>query len=271
MPVYDIFQVDAFTDRPLAGNPAAVIPLQEWLPEDTMLAVAAENNLSETAYFVPHGDGYAIRWFTPVCEVPLCGHATLASAYVLFNELGFGGDEIRFDTRQRGTLNVRRGAGGRIVMDFPSGESKPSLVPDALWPVLGARPMEVHKIEKAGERDLLVVLESAEAVAELAPHLSRFGEVDGARGIIVTAKADEGADHDFVCRYFAPGWGIAEDPVTGSIHTFLVPFWSKRLGRTDLVSRQVSKRGGILYCKDRGDRTEIAGDGVLYMKGQVTL
>ncbi len=268
MPTYPFFQVDAFTTRPLAGNPAAVMPLESWLPDETMQAIAQENNLSETAFFVREAEGvYAIRWFTPQLEVPLCGHATLASSFVLFEQLGYGGKTITFRTRERGDLIVRREADGRIVMDFPAAKTRTSIIPEGLDRVLGARPLEVMKVK---EDDLLVVLGSARSVRDLTPVLSALPRVN-ARGVIVTAEADDTDEADFVCRYFAPGWGIAEDPVTGSIHTWLVPFWAKRLGKDILVSHQVSPRGGVLYCRDAGDRTEIAGYGVLTVKGEFSL
>lgn len=269
MPTLPLFQVDAFTDRVLRGNPAAVMPLPEWLPDDTLLALAAENNLSETAFVVADGDGFAIRWFTPTCEVELCGHATLSAAFVVFEHLNWPGDEVRFSTRARGILTVRRGEAGRLVMDFPAGKTKAVMFPLGLERLLGGpRGMEVAGV---GDDDLLVVLGSAEEVRRLSPRLSAFAGFK-LRGLIVTAEADgmeEGAD--IVCRYFAPGYGIPEDPVTGSIHTVLVPFWAPRLGKTEIVSRQVSARGGTLYCRHLGERTEIAGQAVLYLRGEVTL
>lgn len=268
MPTLPLFQVDAFTDTVLKGNPAAVMPLDAWLPDATLQALAAENALSETAFIVPDGDGgYAIRWFTPLCEVPLCGHATLASAFVLFEHLGFTGDVLRFSTRERGVLEVRRGPGGRIVMDFPAGPLKRALMPEGLDRLLGARPLEAVKM---GADDLIVVLDSAERVRTLAPHLQHLPHFK-LRGLLVTAEAAPEDGADIVCRYFAPGYGIAEDPVTGSVHTFLVPFWAPRLGKAEIVSRQVSARGGTLYCRDLGERTEIAGDAVLYLRGEVRL
>lgn len=267
MPTLPLYQVDAFTRRPLAGNPAAVMPLEDWLPDETMQAIANENNLAETAFFVPQGDSYAIRWFTPLCEVPLCGHATVASAHVLFEVLGYGGDTITFTTRERGDLRVTRDADGRIVLDFPAGVTRPTMIPEALDGILGARPLEVVTIK---DDDLLVVLDTPEAVRTLAPQLQRFPEL-GARGVVVTAEAAAGEAADIVCRYFAPGWGIAEDAVTGSVHTWLVPFWAKRLGKPEIVSHQVSARGGMLYCRDAGPRTEIAGHAVLTVKGEFYL
>lgn len=268
MPTLPLFQVDAFTDTVLKGNPAAVMPLPEWLPEETLQALAAENNLSETAFVVPEGEGtYAIRWFTPMCEVPLCGHATLASAFVLFEHLGFAGDVLRLSTRERGTLEVRRGEGGRLVMNFPAGQVKRTVIPEGIERVIGARPLEAVRM---GAEDLIVVLDSAERVRTLVPRLQAFPQFR-LRGLLVTAEADADDAADIVCRYFAPGYGIAEDPVTGSVHTFLVPFWAPRLGKAEIVSRQVSARGGVLHCRDLGERTEIAGDAVLYLRGEVTL
>jgi PhzF family phenazine biosynthesis protein len=267
MPTLPLFQVDAFTDRVLTGNPAAVMPLAEWLPDDVLQALAAENNLAETAFFVAEGDGYAIRWFTPLCEVPLCGHATLASAFVLFTQLGFSGDVVRFTTRERGTLEVRRGPGGRLVMDFPAGATKRSIMPEGIERLIGARPMEAVKM---GDDDILAVLDSADRVRTLVPRLTAFAGFK-LRGLLVTAEAAPEDEANIVCRYFAPGYGIPEDPATGSAHTFLVPFWAPRLGKTEIASRQLSPRGGRLYCRHLSERTEIAGDAVLYMRGEVTL
>ncbi len=267
MPTLPLFQVDAFTDRVLTGNPAAVMPLAEWLPDDLLQALAAENNLSETAFFVPDGDGHAIRWFTPSCEVSLCGHATLASAFVLFEHLGFAGDVVRFSTRERGVLEVRRDPGGRLVMDFPAGVTKRAIMPEGIERLVGGRPLEAVKM---GDDDLLVVLDSAERVRTLVPRLTAFAGFK-LRGMVVTAEAASEDNADIVCRYFGPGYGVPEDPATGSIHTFLVPFWAPRLGKTEIVSRQVSARGGRLYCRALGERTEIAGDAVLYLRGEVSL
>lgn len=268
MPTLPLFQVDAFTDTVLKGNPAAVMPLPQWLPDETLQALAAENNLSETAFVVAADDGsHAIRWFTPMCEVPLCGHATLASTFVLFEHLGFAGEILRLTTRERGTLEVRRGEGGRLVMDFPAGKLKPAIIPEGIDRLLGARPMEAAKM---GQDDMIVVLDSAERVRTLAPHLQGLPHFR-LRGLLVTAEAAKDDEADIVCRYFAPGYGIAEDPVTGSVHTFLVPFWAPRLGKAEILSRQVSAREGLLHCRDLGERTEIAGSAVLYLRGEVTL
>lgn len=267
-----IFQVDAFTDQPLKGNPAAVMLLEAWLPDEHLLAIAAENNLSETAFLLPEPAGseaqYALRWFTPACEVPLCGHATLASAKVVFDELAPHLDTVVFRTREKGLLPVSRGPRGDLVMDFPASKLRPMIIPEHLGQILGGTPLEVMRYD---HEDLFVVLGSPQEVRTLAPRVGLFAQIK-ARGIIVTAEANpeqEGAD--FVCRYFAPGWGIDEDPVTGSIHTALVPFWAKRLGKTELVAHQVSVRGGVLRCRHLGERTEIAGDAVLFLKGSAYL
>lgn len=266
------YQVDAFTNQALKGNPAAVMVLSDWLADDHLLAIAAENNLSETAFLCPEPTGseadYAIRWFTPAVEVPLCGHATLASALVVLDHLQPGRGRVVFRTREKGLLTVQKGEDGLLVMDFPASKIRPMIIPEHLDYVLGAPPLEVLRYDT---NDLFVVLGSPQEVRRLAPRLAGFAQVK-ARGIIVTAQANRDTDGcDFVCRYFAPGWGIDEDPVTGSIHTALVPFWAKRLGREDLISHQVSLRGGILFCQHRAERTEIAGHAVLYLKGEAFL
>jgi PhzF family phenazine biosynthesis protein len=262
-----IFQVDAFATELFKGNPAAVMPLDDWLSDETLQALAAENNVSETVFFVPDGDGFAIRWFTPTVEVPLCGHATLASAFVLFEKLGWRKPEITFSTRWRGNLTVRRGRDGLIVLDFPATPCKQAVIPDELQGLIGVRPLEVMKV---GGSDLVAVLPTVKAVRELDFDIRGVLRL-GVNGLIVTAEAGEDDGFDFACRYFLPGDGIPEDPVTGYAHTILVPLWAKRLGRTDLVSRQVSRRGGTLYCRHLGERVEIAGHGVLYMEGTVHL
>lgn len=268
MPTFSLYQVDAFADQLFKGNPAAVMPLDAWLPDETLQVLAAENNLSETAFFVPEGDGYAIRWFTPSTEVPLCGHATLASAYVLFNELGHVGDTIVFSTRERGQLTVRRGEGGQIILDFPASKTRSAVMPELMTRTIGTRGLEVARVKD--DEDMLVVVDSPDHVRTMVPSHAGIYNMK-LRGLVVTAEAGPDDGCDFVCRYFAPGYGIPEDPVTGSIHTFLVPFWSKRLGRSELVSHQVSARGGVLHCRDLGERIEIAGTGILYMKGEVFL
>lgn len=261
-----LYQVDAFTDELFHGNPAAVVPLEEWLEDELMQSIAAENNLSETAFFVPEDDGWHLRWFTPAAEVDLCGHATLASAWVLFHEIAADRDEVRFRTRS-GELSVSRGAAG-LEMDFPARPPEPrDDPPRALIEGLGEEPDEVL----AAKRDYLVVYGSEEQVRKLKPDFHRLRTVDRL-GVIVTA---EGVAYDFVSRFFAPSVGVPEDPVTGSAHCTLVPYWAERLGRDGsdepLRARQVSARRGTLLCRYRGDRVSIGGRAVLYLKGTIHL
>ncbi len=255
-----IYQVDAFTATVFSGNPAAVCPLEQWLPDEQLQAIATENNLSETAYFVRNGDGFHLRWFTPGCEVDLCGHATLASAYVLFNELGEPGDVLRFQT-QSGELLVKRD-GNLLALDFPA--RRPSAVPEnaLLLAALGAKPQEI-----LAARDYLVRYATEDEVRALTPDMEALKEVDRF-AIIVTAP---GSDCDFVSRFFAPAKGIPEDPVTGSAHCTLIPYWAEKLGKTTLRARQVGQRGGELFCKLKGERVEIAGHGALFLRGTIQL
>jgi predicted PhzF superfamily epimerase YddE/YHI9 len=253
-----IFQVDAFTSVVFAGNPAAVCPLEDWLPDETLQAIAAENNLAETAFFVRARDRFHLRWFTPACEVDLCGHATLASAFVLFSELNHSRDTVQFDT-QSGELVVRRD-GNRLVMDFPS--RPPSKVPvhPELMAALGGAPTEV-----LCARDYLVRYGSIEEIRSLTPNMELLKTMDRF-AVIVTAP---GTDCDFVSRFFAPSQGIPEDPATGSSHCTLIPYWANELGRTSLHARQISSRGGEFFCNLSGDRVEIAGHAALFLKGQI--
>jgi PhzF family phenazine biosynthesis protein len=255
-----IYQIDAFAEHVFTGNPAAVCPLQEWLDDAVLLAVAQENNLSETAFFVPEGEGYRIRWFTPVAEVDLCGHATLGTAYVILHELEPTLDRVTFRSRS-GILSVLR-EGDTLAMDFPAQPPKPCNVPPALPQALGAAPVEVLASE-----DYLVVLPKEEDLVATKPDFSRLQELD-LRGIIVTAKGNQA---DFVSRFFAPKLGVDEDPVTGSAHCALTPYWANRLGKSRLRAHQLSKRGGTLYCEDRGDRVVIAGKAVKYLEGHITI
>ena len=255
-----IFQIDAFSSKLFSGNPAAVCPLDEWLPENTLQAIAAENNLAETAFFVRQNGHFDLRWFTPACEVDLCGHATLASAYVLFRELNEPGGVVRFQTKS-GQLAVRREA-DLLALDFPSRPPGPTAIHPDLLPALGGKPVEV-----LAARDYLVRYGSEQEVLALAPDMEGLKRTDKF-GIIVTAP---GIDCDFVSRFFAPAKGIPEDPVTGSAHTSLIPYWAKELGKTSLHARQVSGRGGELFCKLNGDRVEIAGRGALFLKGHISL
>lgn len=255
-----IFQVDAFTDHIFGGNPAAVCPLEKWLDEETMQHLAQENNLSETAFFVKNGAEYDLRWFTPEVEVDLCGHATLATAHVLFEHLGYAEDEIRFRTKS-GLLIVKR-EGDRLMMDFPTDDMPQVEPPAVLFQALGIRSDHVFFTD-----DYMVVLDSEEEVLNLDPDFRLLSEVN-ARGIIVTAT---GKEVDFVSRFFAPGAGIDEDPVTGSAHTKLTPYWSRKLGKDILEALQISKRVGELTCRNKGERTEILGNAITYMIGEINI
>lgn len=257
-----IYQVDAFADAVFGGNPAAVCPLEAWLPDAVMQAIAAENNLSETAFLVPEGDGYRLRWFTPKCEIDLCGHATLASASVVFAHLRPEAAQVAFETRS-GRLTVARDC-ELLVMDFPARPPAPKPPHPGLVPALGAAPAEVLF---AGY--WLAVYESAATVRGLAPDFRALMAVD-VPDVIVTAPGDE-AGIDFVSRFFAPGHGIDEDPVTGAAHCILTPYWSARLGKRDLRAHQVSARGGRIDCGDRGTRVRLAGRAVAYLEGVITI
>ena len=253
-----IYQVDAFASRLFAGNPAAVCPLESWLPDEQLQSIAAENNLSETAFFVPFADGYNLRWFTPTVEVDLCGHATLASAFVILREFTPDRSAVRFKTRS-GELMVTR-EGDLLAMDFPSRPPAAYENDTALLDALGWKPEAV-----LAARDYLVVYRSEQEVLALRPNMKQLSLLDRF-AVIVTAP---GNDCDFVSRFFAPSKGVPEDPVTGSAHCTLIPYWAKRLNKTSLHARQVSARGGELWCEDRGDRVSIAGKSVLYMKGSI--
>jgi predicted PhzF superfamily epimerase YddE/YHI9 len=257
-----MYQVDAFTDSLFGGNPAAVCPLDAWLPDATMQAIAAENNLAETAFFVRDGGDYALRWFTPTVEVDLCGHATLASGHVVFSYLEPKRESVGFHTVKAGTLTVSR-RGEMLVMDFPSRPAEPCEPPPGLLAALGGRPLEV-----LGARDCLVVYDTAAEVAALEPDLTALGKVD-CWAAIVTAPGNNGID--FVSRFFAPAQGVPEDPVTGSAHCTLVPYWAKRLGKTEFEARQVSRRGGALRCALNGNRVNIGGKAVVYLEGQIVV
>ena len=258
-----LYQLDAFTDKVFGGNPAAVVPLTSWLPDETMQAIAAENNLAETAFYVPTETGFHIRWFTPTVEVDLCGHATLASAYVLFSLENYAHDEINFDSRS-GVLNVRK-EGDWLVLNFPADSiHKQLLSPPAFLEALGEiSPVEILR----GKTDFMAVLESEEQVRTLQPDIIVLSTLP-ARGVIITAPGDS---VDFVSRFFAPQSGIAEDPVTGSAHTTLTPYWADKLGKTEMEALQVSARGGVLKTKLIGDRVEIAGQVKLYLQGTIEI
>lgn len=253
-----LYQVDAFADALFAGNPAAVVPLDEPLPDVTLQAIARENNLSETAFLLPQGKRFNLRWFTPTREVDLCGHATLATAWVLFELLACQKPEIVFDTKS-GDLTVTRD-GDWLWMDFPADPAVPVPCPDALREGLGRPPMEVH-----AAADYLAVFESEEVVRSLTPDFRALAALDR-RGVIATAP---GRKVDFVSRFFAPNYGIDEDPVCGSAHCTLAPFWSERLGKTDLLAHQVSARGGVVRCEPKGARVRLGGQAVLYLEGTI--
>lgn len=254
-----MYQVDAFTGQVFSGNPAAIIPLEEWLGDEIMQKIAAENNLSETAYFVEETDGsYHIRWFTPQTEVDLCGHATLAAAHVLYHHMDFDGDKITFHSKS-GELTVEK-KDEIYWMNFPSNPPSPIPVPKMLPEAIGSIP-----IYTGVNTDMLVLLQDEQMVRNLKPDFNLLEKME-VRGIIVTAP---GEDCDFVSRFFAPAVGIPEDPVTGSAHTVLTPFWSKRLGKSRLKACQISKRGGRLTCIQKGDRVEIGGSAVTYLTGDI--
>ena len=255
------FEVLAFTDRQFAGNPAGVCVLNEWLPDALLQAIAAENNLAETAFVIDRGSFYDIRWMTPTVEMDLCGHATLASAHVLFQHLGRPGDRISFQSHSGGELKVDR-SGDRLVLDFPSRPADACEAPAKLVEGLRAQPREVFK-----GRDYLAVFESEADVAAISPVFDIVAELD-AHGVIVTAPGD---DCDFVSRYFAPRVGVPEDPVTGSVHCALIPYWANRLGKREMRARQLSQRGGELFCEDRGKRVGIGGSAVTYVEGKIHL
>lgn len=263
-PRQQLFQVDAFADHLFSGNPAAVCPLPAWPADALLQAIAAENNLAETAFFVAAGRHYELRWFTPTAEIRLCGHATLASAFVLFNCLDYAGDSISFQTRHSGELRVRR-EGEMLWLDFPAQASAPcDDIPDPLRNGLGASPGEW----RLGP-NYMAVFESEADVAALAPDMRALVQLRD-RCVIATAPADA-ADVDFVSRFFAPNYGIDEDPVTGSAHCMLAPYWGQRLDKPRLNARQISPRGGRLVCELAGERVHIGGQAVLYLQGEIEI
>ncbi len=254
------FQVDAFAHKPFTGNPGGVCPLDEWIDDELMQNIAIENNLSETGFFVRNGDRFHIRWFTPGKEVDLCGHDTLACAWVIFNKLGWAKDTVLFDSRS-GELSVKKD-GDIYYLDFPAGKVSPAEDYPELTEGLGIKPLEVHQ-----GSNILAVLKSEEDIINLEPDFAKLGAIE-THGIIVTSESQ---DYDFVSRYFAPRLGINEDPVTGSTHTELIPFWSEKLGKNKLKAKQVSRRGGELFCENRGERAIIGGEAVLTIEGEIIL
>lgn len=255
-----MYQVDAFTEQLFGGNPAAVCITDQWLAETLMQSIAAENNLAETAFITADEDGYGIRWFTPAVEVDLCGHATLAAAHVIFHHLGYRDNEIVFHSPRSGRLSVKRHE-AMLSLNFPADIYKRVTTPQALEQGLGIEPMETYK----GKTDYMAVLPSEQDVVSLTPDLALLSTLEG-RGVIVTAMGDS---VDFVSRFFAPQSGINEDPVTGSAHTTLTPYWAKELGKMKLTAMQLSARRGHLWCRHLGDRVEISGHAVTYMQAEI--
>src|SRR3954453_10575545 len=255
------FEVAAFTQRAFGGNPAGVCLLEKRLPDTLLQSIAAENNLAETAFVVPRDGGYELCWFTPVAEIDLCGHATLGSGHVLVRHRGVQDTVMRFQTRHAGELRVER-EGDRLVLDFPVRPVTRSAITDEVVDALGAKPQELYQA-----RDYMAVFSSADEVRGLRPDMTRLTQLP-LEGVLVTAPGD---DCDFVSRFFVPKQGIPEDHVTGSTHCNLIPFWAERQGKTKMFARQVSQRGGELYCEVRGDRVRIGGDTVTYLTGEINV
>ena len=255
-----LYQIDAFTSRMFGGNPAAVVLLDTWLPDEVLKAIAAENNLAETAFVIRHGEVLPLRWFTPTVEVDLCGHATLAAADVLFRHISPAAKRLVFSTRS-GNLSVMRD-GNLLSMDFPSRPAKPVQIEDTVVAALGIRPKELYRA-----RDLLAIYESELEIRGFRPDFERIASLD----VFAITISAPGEAVDYVYRFFAPRQGIPEDPVTGSANCTLVPYWAARFGRSELVAKQLSARGGDLHCALRGDRVLIAGQAVEYLRGEITV
>ena len=254
-----LYQIDAFTDKLFGGNPAAVVPLDKWLDDKLLQQIAAENNLAETAFFVKKENGYHLRWFTPENEVNLCGHATVASAYVLYNSLNYSGEEISFESMS-GILTVKK-TGDMYTLNFPAYDLKPVEATNDVLSAIGKMPTETLQMNN----DLMLVYHDQASVEMIKPDFGKMKQC-AARAILVTAPSDEA---DFVYRFFAPKMGIDEDPATGSAQCSLIPYWSKRLNKASMNSIQLSKRRGILKGELKGDRLEISGNAVLYLKGEI--
>ncbi|MEM6524867.1 MAG: PhzF family phenazine biosynthesis protein [Bacteroidota bacterium] len=257
-----IYQIDAFTTEVFKGNPAAVCPLEKWPEDEVLQSIAAENNLAETAFFVNREGGFELRWFTPVVEVALCGHATLASAHVLFDHLKYPKSIINFYTMQSGILQVSRSE-DRLIMDFPTDEISEVSPPPELLKALGVREARCFK----GKTDFLIILKDQMAVDQVSPDFRYLSTIE-ARGIIVSAP---GEHYDFVSRFFGPAVGIDEDPVTGSAHTTLTPYWAKRLNKNNLTAQQRSKRTGEIVCELKNDRVLLSGNAKTYLTGEINL
>lgn len=256
----NIYQIDAFANKTFEGNPAAIIPLDEWLSDELMQAITAENSLSETAYFIPTKSGYHIRWFTPLHEVNLCGHATLASSYVIFNILGYEKPEIEFESKS-GKLRVKK-EGEWLQMNFPSQPLEKCETPTSILNAFNENPVECFKSE-----DYIVVFDDEKKVGNANPNFNFLSELD-LRGVCITSRSKE---YDFVSRFFAPNYGINEDPTTGSSFTQLIPYWSNKLNKSSLFAKQVSKRGGEVQCSYLGDRVLISGKAAKYMVGTIEI
>jgi len=253
-----LYQIDAFANKPFEGNPAAICPLGEWLPDELMQFISAENNLSETAFFVKTADGFHIRWFTPTHEVDLCGHATLASAYVIFSILGYKDNEISFESKSGGLTVVRNG--DLLQMDFPSQVPVKCPIPEQILYAFNEKPVECLKAE-----DYIVVFQNEDSIFNAKPNLSALSELD-LRGVAITSTSK---NYDFVTRFFAPNYGINEDPVTGSAFTQLIPYWADKLNKHQLSAKQVSQRGGEVGCIYSGERVQISGKAVKYLVGTI--
>lgn len=257
-----IYQVDAFTEKVFGGNPAAVCPLDNWLSDEVMQNIAAENNLAETAFYVKKDNIFELRWFTPEVEVDLCGHATLASAFVIFNIENFGGNKLEFTTRS-GILTVER-EGDFLTMNFPVDEVSEVEISDDILHAFDDQPRNAFK----GKTDLMLVFEKESEIQNLKPDFNILEKMTEYRGVICTAPGNE---VDFVSRFFGPQVGVKEDPVTGSAHTTLIPFWYQKLGKTEMTAMQLSNRKGFLKCKYLGKRVEISGQAKLYLQGEINL
>lgn len=255
-----LYQIDAFANKPFEGNPAAICPLDEWLPDDLMQKIAEENNLSETAFFVKTNKSYQIRWFTPTCEVDLCGHATLATAYVIFNLLGDKRKQIDFDSKS-GILKVTKNDEW-LEMDFPSQPPIECEIPKAIAQAFNNKPLTCLKAE-----DYIIVFKNEENILKATPNLALLSALD-LRGVIITSESSE---YDFVTRFFAPKYGINEDPVTGSAFTQLIPYWANKLDKNTLKAKQVSERGGEVSCVFSGERVTISGKAVKYLEGHIEI
>lgn len=255
-----IYQIDAFAEKLFAGNPAAVCPLEKWIDDETMQKIAAENNLAETAFTVPVENGFEIRWFTPTVEVDLCGHATLASAFVLINFEGFTENKINFFSKNSGTLTVTKN-GDLFTLNFPSDSLQKVENLSQFKNCFAHQPIEAYQ----GKTDYLLIFENESQIINIKPNFSEIAKIN-ARGIIVSSKSE---NYDFVSRFFGPNCGVEEDPVTGSAHTTLTPFWAEKLGKTKLKAKQISERGGILECELKNDRILISGSCKTYLIGEI--